>query len=95
MSQWRPQELPGNRARIAHQILHGAHTHHFAALHARGRTQIHHVIGAADGVLVVFDDDERILVERELRERIEQHRVVARMQPDRRFIEHIAHALQV
>ena len=68
---------------------------HFTTLHAGCRAQIDDMIRAADRVLVVFDDHQRIFVQRELRECIEQHGVVARMQADRGLIEHVAHALQV
>ena len=53
------------------------------------------MVGAAYGVLVVLDDDERVALRLELRERVEQHAVVARMQADRRLVEDVAHAAQV
>ena len=75
--------------------LDGAHGHDFAAAHAGAGPEIDDVIGAPDGVLVVFDDHQRVAVLRELRQRIEQHLVVARMQADGGLIEHVTHALQV
>jgi hypothetical protein len=57
--------------------------------------EIHDVIRATDRILVVFHDDQRIFVQSQLRERIEQHGIVAWMQSNRGLIEHIAHAAQV
>ena len=53
------------------------------------------VIGAADRVLVVLDHEQRVALAAELLERVEQHAVVARMQADRRLVEHVADAAQV
>ena len=53
------------------------------------------MVRAPDRVLVVLDDDQSVAGGGELIERVEQHGVVARMQPDGRLIEHIADALQV
>ena len=52
-------------------------------------------VGAADRVLVVLDDDQRVALRLELRQRVEQHAVVARMQADRRLVEDVADAAQV
>ena len=75
--------------------LHVAGGHHLAAAHAGAGTQVDDVIGAADGVFVVFDDHQRVAVPRELGQRVEQHAVVARMQADGGLVEHVTHALQV
>ena len=53
------------------------------------------MVGATDRVLVVLDDDERVAFRLELRERVEQHAVVARMQADRRLVEDVADAAQI
>jgi hypothetical protein len=65
-----------------------------AAMHAGARADVDHVIGAADGFLVVFDDDHRIADVPELFESLQQALVVALMQADRRFVEHVHHAGQ-
>ena len=77
------------------QLLDSADGHDLAAAHAGAGPEIDHVIGAANGVLVVLDDDQRVAVLRELGQRIQQHLVVARMQADGGLVEHVAHALQV
>ena len=66
VQQRRAQEAPGDRARIADQVLHRAGADHLAAAHARAGTQVEHVIGAADGVLVVLDHDQRVAMTGEL-----------------------------
>ena len=58
-------------------------------------TDINHMVGTPDGVLVVFYDEKRVALGAQHLERIEQHAVVARMQADGGFVQHIANALQV
>ena len=82
-------------AGILLELVDRARGHDFAAAHAGAGPEIDDVIGAADGVFVVFDDDQRIAVLRELGQRVEQHLVVARMQADGGLVEHVTHALQV
>ena len=53
------------------------------------------MVGAPDRVFIMLDDDERVALGLEFRKRVEQDAVVARMQADRRLVEHIAHPLQV
>ena len=95
MQQRLAQEAPGGRARVGGQILHRAGTDELAAAHARLRTEVEHVIGAADGLLVVLDHHQRVAMSGQLGERIEQDLVVARVQADRGLVQHVAHALQV
>ena len=66
-----------------------------AAAAARTRTEIDDVVGAADRVLVVLDDDERVALCLELRQRVEQDAIVARVQADRRLVEDVADAAQI
>ena len=53
---------------------------------------VEHVIGGADGVLVVLDDDHGVAEIAQAFQRFEQARVVALVQADRGLIEHIEHA---
>ncbi len=53
------------------------------------------MVGGADRFLIMFDHDQRIAALAQLRQRRQQDPVVARVQPDRRFVQHIAHALQI
>src|SRR3979490_3244970 len=56
------------------------------------RAEIDHEIGAADGVFIVFDDENGVAKVAELFERTEQAVVVAGMQTDRRLIENVEDA---
>ena len=68
---------------------------HASAAHARARADVDHVVGAAYRLLVVLDDEKRVALARERADGLEQHRVVARVQSDRRLVEHVAGAPQV
>ncbi len=57
--------------------------------------EIDHVVRAADGVLVVLDDHQRVALGFQLLQHIEQDLVVAVMQPDGRLVEDVADAAQV
>jgi len=62
------------------------------AVFAGARPHVDDVVGVADGVLVVLDDDHRIAQVAQVPERAEQAFVVALVQADGRFVEHIHHA---
>ena len=62
---------------------------------SRRGTEVDEVVGGGDGVLVVFDDDERVAVVAQLDEGFQQGRVVARMEADGGFVEHVEHAAEV
>ena len=66
-----------------------------AAVAPGAGAEIDDVLGAADRLLVVLDDDDRVALRREPRDRVEQQIVVARMQADRRLVEDVADAAQV
>ena len=53
---------------------------------------VEHVVGGADGVLVVLHHDHGIAEIAQPLERFQQPRVVALVQPDRRLVEHVEHA---
>ena len=66
-----------------------------AAVLAGAGTEIDHVVGGANRLLVVLDDDDRVAEIAQPRQRAEQLAVVALMQADRRLVEHVQHAGQV
>ena len=68
---------------------------HVAAVLAGARPEIDHVVGHADRLLVVLDDDDGVAEIAQARERREQLPVVALMQADRRLVEHVQHACQI
>ena len=57
--------------------------------------EIDHVVGGADRLLVVLDDDHGVAEIAQPRERREQRAVVALVQADRRLVEDVEHARQV
>ena len=61
-------------------------------MHAGAGADIDHIIGGADGVLVVLDHDHGVAEVAQPLERFEQPRVVALVQPDRGLVEHVEHA---
>ena len=67
---------------VAQRPLH----HNFAAMHSRARPEIDDVIGAAHRFFVMLDDHERVSLLPQRRQRFEQAKIVARMQPDRRLV---------
>ena len=63
--------------------------HDLAAGVARPRPEIDQPIGGTDGGLVVLDDDHRVAQVAHAFQRADQALVVARVQADRRLIEHV------
>ncbi len=65
-----------------------------AAVDAGAGPDVEHVVGGADGVLVVLDDDDGVAEVAQPLEGFEQARVVALVQADRGFVQHVEHAGQ-
>ena len=63
-----------------------------AAVDAGAGADVDDVVGGADRVLVVLDDEDGVAEIAQALERLEQARVVALMQADRRLVEHVEHA---
>ncbi len=66
---------------------------HVAAASTRTGTQVDHPVGAANGVFVVLDHDQRIALGTQPVQCAEECGVVARVQADGRLVEDVAHAL--
>src|SRR5206468_3524628 len=62
---------------------------------ARAGADVDDVVGAAYRVLVMLDHHQRVAAVAELAQGPQQNLVVARVQAYRRFVEHIADALQI
>ena len=60
----------------------------------RPRAQVHQVVGRADGLLVVLDDDHRVAEIAQPAERRQQAPVVALVEADGRLVEDVEHAAQ-
>ena len=57
--------------------------------------EVDHVVGDADGLFVVLDDDHGVAEIAKARERAEQLAIVPLVQPDGRFVEDVEHAGEV
>src|SRR5690606_1154428 len=89
------EHAPRRRSRLGQQRLESSARDDLAAVNAGARTEVDHVLGAANRLLVVLDDDDGVALRGERGDRIEQEPVVARMQTDRRLVENVADAAQV
>ncbi len=63
-------------------------------MHAGAGADIEHVVGQADGVFIVLDDDHRVADVAQVAQGAEQALVVALVQTDRRFVEDVHDAHQ-
>ena len=66
-----------------------------SAVAAGAGTEVDDDVGGRDRLLVVLDDQHRVVARGERAQRFEQEGVVARMQADRRLVEDVAGAAQV
>ena len=65
---------------------------HLAAVDPGAGAEIDHVVGAADRILVVLDHDHRVAEVAQALERFDQPVVVALVEADLGFVEHVEHA---
>ena len=63
--------------------------------HAGAGAEVDHVVGGADRLLVVLDDDDGVADVAHAHQRFEQPLVVALVQADRGLVEDVDHAGQV
>ena len=78
----------------AQNFLERSLRHDLAAARAGARPEIENVIGRADRFLIVLDHDDGIPEIAQPAQRAEQPRVVALMQADARFVQHVKNAGQ-
>ena len=88
------EELPGRRRLALEHVGDRALHDHGAAVHAGTRAHLDDVIGGADGVFVVLDDDHGVADVAQALERRDHLDVVLRVQADARLVEHVEHAHQ-
>ena len=82
----------GQRVTARQQVVDGAGDHDLTAVLTGAGTDVDDPVGAADGVLVVLDDDEGVAEVAQAGERLDQPAVVALVQPDRRLVEDVEDA---
>ena len=86
---------PGDRAAAAWRLAAGVPRATICAAVAAGAgAEVEQLVGAGDHLAVVLDDQQRVAQVAELLQRVEQPAVVARVQADRRLVEHVEHAAQ-
>src|SRR5207302_777524 len=56
------------------------------------RTDVDHVVGGADGLLVVLDDDQSVAEVAQAEQRVDQAPVVPLVESDRRLVQDVEHA---
>ncbi len=77
---------------VVHDLLRRALRDDLAAVDAGTRADIDDMIGGEDRVLVMLDDDHCIADVAQVLQRVEQAVVVALMQADGGFVQHVEHA---
>ena len=88
------EELSGRRRLAREHVVERALHDDPAAVHAGARPHLDEVVGGANGVLVVLDDDHRVADVAQALERRDHLHVVLRVQADARLVEHVEHAHQ-
>ena len=86
------QILGRERARLVDQPLERARIHDAAAMLAGAESHVDDVIGDRDHVGVVFDHDHGVALIAQLPQDVDQPLVVARVQADRRLVQHVERA---
>ena len=84
-----------DRGRVLHQRRRGPLEDHLPAVLTSAGAEVDHPVGAANGLLVVFDDDHGVAEVAQSRQRVQQLAVVALVQTDRRLVEHVEHTGEV
>ncbi len=84
--------MPGQRLRRTHDVVRRALGDDVAAMDAGAGADVDDVVGGADRILVMLDHDHGVAEVAQPAQRIEQARVVALVQADRRLVQHVEHA---
>ena len=88
------QVRTGQRLLVGQQLLHRARHDDVAAVLTRAGADVDDVVGGADRVFVVLDDDQGVAQVAQPDERVDQPPVVALVQADARLVEHVQDADQ-
>jgi hypothetical protein len=76
-------------------LPNAARSNNFASVNAGPWTEIDDVIGASHRLVIMFNNDERVTFFPQRSERIEQPKIVSRMQSNRGLIQHVEHPAKV
>ena len=86
------QKLPGDGGWHAAQMLPVALGQHLPAMHACAGAHVNHMVGGADHVFIVLDHDHAVAQVAQALQRGNQAVVVALVQADAGFVQHVHHA---
>ena len=86
--------LPGEARRVRHHLVGRSFRHDLSAMDAGAWPHVDHMVCGQDRLLVMLDHEHGVAHVAQRLERIEQPRIVALMQPDRRLVQHVEHAGQ-
>ena len=89
------QIAPSLRVGLVGDVFHRTFGHQTPAPFARAWTNVDDVVGTTDGVFVMFHHHQGVALVAEHVQRVQQNLVVAGMQANGGFVQHVAHALQV
>ena len=93
--QFAAQIAPRQRIGVLLDFFRAALGDQMPARVARAGAEVHHVVGAANGFLIVLDDEHGVAQVAQFFERGNQAVVVARVQADGRLVQHVEHAAQL
>ena len=86
--------LAGEGRWVVHDLLRGAVGDEVAAVFAGAGAEVEDVVGFADGVFVVLDDEDGVAEVAEVFERVDEALVVALVQADGGFVEDVEDAAE-
>ena len=86
--------LAGERSGFGHDVLRRAGGDEQAAITPGAGAEVEHVVGVADGVFVVLDDQDGVAEVAQVFERVEQALVVALVQADGGLVEDVEDAAE-
>ena len=84
----------GERFRASHDVGRCALGNDVSAETTCSRAEVEHIVGMANCVFIVLDDEDGVAEVAELFQRLDEARVVALVQSDRRFIEDVQNPAQ-
>src|SRR5436190_22560020 len=85
----------GDGSRRGGDDLGWAEGHHLTAMRARSGTEVDDIISAPNRLLVMLDHKYRVAKIAKRGQSVQQPSIVARVQPNRRFVEHVKQAAQL
>ena len=71
------------------QFLERSVADQLASSNTRAGSKVDDMIGRSHGFFIVFDNDDGVALVAQMLQALQQHRVITRMQADRRFVENI------